>query len=40
MKTLTIKQEMVEGLESDERKLEFANTVISMFIEPEPKYDS
>ena len=40
MKTLTIKQELVEGLDSDERKLEFANTVISMFIEPEPTTNS
>lgn len=40
MKTLTIKQEMVEGLDSDECKLEFANTVISMFIEPEPTTNS
>ena len=36
MRTLTIKQNMVEKLDSDESKLEFANTVISMFIEPEP----
>lgn len=40
MKTLTIKKEMVEGLDSDERKLEFANTVISMFIEPETTINS
>lgn len=40
MKTLTINQELVEGLDSDERKLEFANTVISMFIEPKPTTNS
>ena len=40
MKTLTIKQKMVEGLDSDESKLEFANTVMSMFVEPEPATSS
>ena len=40
MKTLTIKQEMIEELDSDESKLEFANSVISMFEDPEPTTNS
>ena len=40
MKTLTIKREMVESLDSDESKLDFANTIKSMFIEPEPSTNS
>jgi hypothetical protein len=31
MKTLTIKREMVESLDSDESKLDFANAVIVHF---------
>jgi len=36
MKTLTIKQEMVDELDSDENKLRFANDIISVFTEHEP----
>jgi len=40
MKTLTIKQDMVEELDSDESKLRFANDVISMLAEHEPTITS
>ncbi len=40
MKTVTIKQEIVDGLNTDERKLDFVNALISMFIEPEPATSS
>lgn len=36
MKTLTIKREMVESLESDESKIDFANFVISSLTDREP----
>ena len=35
MKTLTIKREMMEPLDSDESKLDFANSVIALFADHE-----
>ena len=40
MKTLTIKHEMVESLDSEESKLKFVDTLKSMFQEPEPSTNS
>ena len=40
MKTLTIKRDIIESLDSDERKLEFANHVIALLSDPEKNYPS
>lgn len=40
MKTLTIHHDLIDNLDSDASKLEFANTVISMFEDDEPETNS
>jgi hypothetical protein len=34
MKTLTIKRDMIDSLDSDESKLAFANSLIALFSDP------